>query len=199
MRNLLFFSKLGYFKVINEADYKIPIKEIENVCEYTVFKEAYSRMNKLPEGDDKIKTDIQNAFGEMRTFLEGAPGDEINLSVNGLIKVGQYEMPTYKEIKKRIDRLSTALPQALNTVQNDIPIDDWELVNIGSIIDIYNGYSYKGTELQESDCGMVAEVKELEALLAKYTPSSEYERIIESILLIVKKRFFTFPSAKRET
>lgn len=33
--------------------------------------------------------------------------------------------------------------------------DDWELVNIGSIIDIYNGYSYKGTELQESDCGMV--------------------------------------------
>ena len=33
--------------------------------------------------------------------------------------------------------------------------DDWELVNIGSIIDIYNGYSYKGAELQESDCGMV--------------------------------------------
>ena len=33
--------------------------------------------------------------------------------------------------------------------------DDWELVNIGSIIDIYNGYSYKGTELQESDCGLV--------------------------------------------
>ena len=33
--------------------------------------------------------------------------------------------------------------------------DDWELVNIGSIIDIYNGYSYKGGELQESDCGMV--------------------------------------------
>lgn len=37
---------------------------------------------------------------------------------------------------------------------NNVP-DDWELVNIGSIIDIYNGYSYKGTELQESDCGMV--------------------------------------------
>ena len=37
---------------------------------------------------------------------------------------------------------------------NNVP-DDWEQVNIGSIIDIYNGYSYKGTELQESDCGMV--------------------------------------------
>ena len=37
---------------------------------------------------------------------------------------------------------------------NNVP-DDWELVNIGSIIDIYNGYSYKGAELQESDCGMV--------------------------------------------
>ena len=207
-------SKLGYFKVINEADYKIPIKEIENVCEYTVFKEAYSRMNKLPEGDDKIKTDIQNAFGEMRTFLEGAPGDEINLSVNGLIKVGQYEMPTYKEIKKRIDRLSTALPQALNTVQNDIPIIVKTLrikmsqaleADIEKYMKSYGPFitmkmiGASGVGGCESDCGMVAEVKELEALLAKYTPSSEYERIIESILLIVKKRFFTFPSAKRET
>ena len=31
-------SKLGYFKVINEADYKIPIKEIENITEYAVFQ-----------------------------------------------------------------------------------------------------------------------------------------------------------------
>ena len=32
-----------------------------------------------------------------------------------------------------------------------------------------------------------------------YTPSGEYTRIIDSIKTIVAKRFFTFPSAKRET
>lgn len=34
-----------------------------------------------------------------------------------------------------------------------IPID-WDLVDLGSIIKIYNGYSYKGNELQESNCAM---------------------------------------------
>ncbi len=37
---------------------------------------------------------------------------------------------------------------------DNIP-DNWEMVNIESIINIYNGYSYKGNELQESDCAMV--------------------------------------------
>ena len=37
---------------------------------------------------------------------------------------------------------------------DNIPYD-WKIVNVGQIIDIYNGYSYKSTELQESDCGMV--------------------------------------------
>ena len=89
-------SKLGYFKVANEADYKVPIKEIENIIEHSVFKEAYSRMNRMPENDDKMQADIQKAFGEMRTFLQGAPGDEIDLSVNGLIKTGQYPAPVYE-------------------------------------------------------------------------------------------------------
>ena len=34
-----------------------------------------------------------------------------------------------------------------------IPVD-WDLVDLGSIIKIYNGYSYKGNELQESNCAM---------------------------------------------
>ncbi|WP_296875399.1 restriction endonuclease subunit S [uncultured Methanobrevibacter sp.] len=37
---------------------------------------------------------------------------------------------------------------------NNIP-NDWEIINLESIIDIYNGYSYKGKELQESNCGIV--------------------------------------------
>ena len=207
-------SKLGYFKVVNEADYKIPIKEIENVAEHAAFQEAYSRMNKMPEKDEKMQADIQSTFGEMRKFLEGSPGDEIDLSVNGLIKTGQYTKPIYKEIKKRIDRLGTALPQALNTVQSDIPIIVKSLrikmsqaldANIEKYMRTYGPYitmriiGAAGVAGCEHDEGMVAEAKSLEQKLSEYTPSTEYERIIESILLIVKKRFFTFPSAKRET
>ena len=57
----------------------------------------------------------------------------------------------------------------------------------------------KGIGGCEQDEGMVREAKLLEQKLAEYKPSQEYERILESILQIVKKRFFTFPSAKRET
>ncbi len=51
----------------------------------------------------------------------------------------------------------------------------------------------------DSTRGMMAEIKKLQQLHEKYTPSGEYSRIIESIKEIVAKRFFTFPSAKRET
>ena len=207
-------SKLGYFKVINEADYKIPIKEIENIAECAVFNEAYARLNRMPAKDTSMEQDIQAAFGEMRGFLNGQPGDEIELSVNGLIKVGQYPKPIYKDIKKRIDRLSTALPQALNSVQTDIPIIVKSLrikmsqaldSNIEKYMRTYGPFitmkiiGAKGIGGCEQDEGMVREAKLLEQKLAEYKPSQEYERILESILQIVKKRFFTFPSAKRET
>ena len=42
-------------------------------------------MNKMPDKDDKMKQDIKDAFGEMQQFLQGKPGDEIELNVNGLI------------------------------------------------------------------------------------------------------------------
>lgn len=28
----------GYYKIINESDYKIPIKQIENICEYEILQ-----------------------------------------------------------------------------------------------------------------------------------------------------------------
>ena len=46
---------------------------------------------------------------------------------------------------------------------------------------------------------MVAEAKALETMCRTPMESGEYERIIESITQIVSKRFFAFPSAKRET
>ena len=207
-------SKLGYFKVINEADYRIPIKEIENITEQTIFNEAYNRLFRMPDKDEKIQRDISASFGEMRTFLNGQPGDEIELSVNGLIKTGQYSKPIYKDIKKRVDRLSTSLPQALNTVKDDIPVIVKSLrikmsqsldSNIEKYMKEYGPYitmriiGSKGIGGCEKDDGMVAEAKSLEKKLSEYEPSNDYERIIDSILQIVKKRFFAFPSAKKET
>ena len=207
-------SKLGYFKVVNEADYRVPIKEIENIVEYSVFTEAYSRMNKMPDKDDKMKQDIKDAFGEMQQFLQGKPGDEIELNVNGLIKTGQYSVPQYKDIKKRTDRLSTGLPMALNTIKTDIPVIVKAIrikmsqtleANIEKYMKEYGPtitmriIGAAGIGGCEKDEGMVVEAKNLESMLEKYQPSDDYEMVIESILQIVKKRFFTFPSAKRET
>ena len=207
-------SRLGYFKVINEADYKIPIKEIENICEGYAFNEAYSRLMKEPENNEMLKADIRESFGEMRKFLEGKPGDQINLSVNGLINTVQYQVPVYKEIKKRQDRLGTSLKQALNSITTDIPVIVKSLrikmsQALDSHIERYMGQygpyitmkiiGAAGIADVAADTGMVAEAKNLEQLMNNYKDDNEYERIIESILLIVKKRFFTFPSAKRET
>ena len=207
-------SRLGYFKVINEADYKIPIKEIENICEGYAFNEAYSRMMKVPETDEKLIIDMRVAFGEMRSFLEEKPGDPVNLSVNGLINPIQYQVPIYKDIKKRQDRLSISLRQALNSIQTDIPVIVKSLrirmsQSLDSLIEKYMGrfgpyvtmriIGAAGIADVEKDCGMVAEVKELENLLNNYSNANEFEMIIDSILAIVKKRIFAFPSAKRET
>ena len=60
-----------------------------------------------------------------------------------------------KKLNKNLQNLIKILyKEYFESFELDNVPDDWELVNIGSIIDIYNGYSYKGTELQESDCGM---------------------------------------------
>ena len=207
-------SKLGYFKVVNEADYRIPIKEIENIVEYSAFTEAYSRMQKMPEKDEKLEQDIKDAFGEMYEFLQGKPGDEIVLSVNGLIKTGQYSVPQYKDIKKRQDRLSTSLPMALSSVQTDIPVIVKAIrikmsqtldANIEKYMKAYGPditmklIGAEGIGGCERDDNMVEQAKNLEKMLSDYQPSDEYEMVVESILQIVKKRFFTFPSAKRET
>ena len=81
--------------------------------------------------------DIQNKIANMLTSIENKINinKEINRNLQNLIKI------LYKEYFESFEL-------------DNVP-DDWELVNIGSIIDIYNGYSYKGAELQESDCGMV--------------------------------------------
>lgn len=78
---------------------------------------------------------------------------------NKIANIIQYfdkKIETNKKINRNLQNLIKILYKEYfeSFELNNVP-DDWELVNIGSIIDIYNGYSYKGTELQESDCGMV--------------------------------------------
>ncbi len=204
----------GYFKVVNESDYKIPIREIENICEYEVFYEAWKRIKDVPVTRTMFAQDFDNAFTDIRTFLEGKPGEEINLELNGLIKMGQFEKPSYKLIKKGQDDLRTQLPRQLSRFEQNIPVVVKSIKNkltstVESIIQKsimqYGPYitidmigaAGVGNILQ--DTGLILEIKKLEELQRNYQPASEYGRILESILNIVAKRFFTFPSAKRET
>ena len=207
-------SSVGLFKVVNESDYRIPIREIENICEMEVFKKAEALLYEMPEKDENIKKDIDETFGELKEFFAGQPGDDIKLNVNGLIKIGQYTKQPYKAIKKGTDDFSTILPKQLDTIKTDIPVIVKSIrIKISSSLDghidkylkQYGPYvtmkmiGSKGIGGVEEDTGMIQEIKGLETILANYSPFSEFERIKESILDIVKKRFFTFPSAKKET
>ena len=207
-------SNVGFFKVVKESDYKIPIREIENICEYEVFTLAEKKLYEMPEKDESIKKDVEDTFGELKTFFAQQPGDEITLNVNGLIKVGQYAKQPYKAIKKRTDDFSTILPRQLETIKADIPVIvksmrikitssldghiDKYLKQFGPFVTL-RMIGARGIGGVEEDGGMIQEIKSLETALSNYNPFSEYERIKESILEIVKKRFFTFPSAKKET
>ena len=204
----------GYFKVVNESDYKIPIKEIENICEYEVFNEAFKRIRDVPVSWNMFSADFESAFSDIRSFLSGQPGEDINLEITGLIKMGQFEKPAYKLIKKGQDDLRSQLPRQLSRFEQNIPVVVKSLKNkLTSAVESmlqkcmmqYGPYitidmiGAAGIGNCEKDCNLIVEIKKLEELQRNYNPASEYGRIVESILNIVAKRFFTFPSAKRET
>ena len=204
----------GYYKIINESDYKIPIKQIENICEYEIFAEAYKKLHELSEDDPQAKESRQKVFGELDAFLTGKPGDEIKLSVNGIIPIRQFEKPVYKMIKKNQDGLRENMGRQLTSMKDRIPIMIKSLKN--HVLDTLNAelewfmqkkgpYAVMdiigcgGIGSSEKDRGMIADIDRLSWLMKQYQPTGEYSRIIESIKDIVAKRFFTFPSAKRET
>ena len=105
-----------YYKVVSEADYKIPIREIENICESDLFNKAYKRLFVSPFDNPQIEVDIKDALKELDDFLHAEPGDEINLSVNGLIQFGQFTKPTYKMIKKHTDGLREHMGEKLDNM-----------------------------------------------------------------------------------
>ncbi len=211
-----FFDKAGsrLFKVLNESDYRIPIREIENIVEFQVFKEAYKRLHEPVSNSEKMQVDLRDSFGEIREFLEGGSGDDIHLQANGLLRVAQYTRPNYKQIKKGEDEFRTSVPRQLESFKMEVPVIVKYIKNgmmsalerhIQEYLRVYGPFltvqmiGSKGFEGLEADTGMVAEAKTLEEMCRTPMVSGEYQRIVDSILQIVQKRFFAFPSAKRET
>lgn len=204
----------GYYKVINESDYKIPIKEIENICEYEIFVEAYKKLHELPEQDAQAMATRNAVFGELYGFLSSKPGEEIVLSVNGIIPMRQFEKPAYKMIKKNQDGLRENMAKQLTAMKDRIPIMIKALKN--HMLDLLDNELKRfmqtsgpyavmdiigcaGIGSSDQDRGMIADIQRMIDLQNNYQQTGEFSRIIESIKEIVAKRFFTFPSAKRET
>lgn len=203
-----------YYKVVSEADYHIPIREIENMCENDLFSQAYKGLYRSPFKEGNAETDIKTVLSELEEFLKEEPGVDIKLGVNGLIQYGQITKPTYKMIKKNTDGVREAFAKKMESFEKELPVIIKSLKNRlwGSLDEVISKYlkefgPYGAIDIigapsagvTDSTKGMMAEVKRLENMMKDYIPSGEYTRIIDSIKAIVAKRFFTFPSAKRET
>lgn len=211
LRDVFFNSDgKGYYKIINESDYRVPVREMENICEHEVFVEAFKRLHQAPE-----KIEPNKNIQELDKFLSEAPGDEIHLSsVTGLIRIGQFERPVYKLIKKGQDGLRSSMGKMLSDFKQQIPVTVKMLKNKlrDSLDDQLNDYMQKygpyavmdiigaaGIGENEKDTGMIAQLKEMAERIKQYQPTSEYSRIIESIKDMVSKKLFAFPNAKKET
>ena len=203
-----------YYKVVSEADYHIPIKEIENMCENDIFSQAYKGLFRSPFKEGNAEADIRAVLTEFTEFLGEESGEDIKLNVSGLIQYNQVTKPTYKMIKKHTDGLREGFVTKMENFEKELPVMIKSMKNKlwGALDDLIVRYMKEfgpygaidiigapSAGVTDSTKGMMAEVKKLEKMLKDYTPSGEYTRIIDSIKEIVAKRFFTFPSAKRET
>ena len=98
----------------------------------------------------------QITFSELSTIDINLPSLENQDIIVEIIDNIELKIENLEKINRNLQNLIKILyKEYFESFELDNVPDDWELVNIGSIIDIYNGYSYKGAELQESDCGMV--------------------------------------------
>lgn len=214
LRDVFFEENKGFYKVINESDYKIPIHEIENISEYHIFNEAYKRIHSIPNVGEIIARDGESVLGDLRNFFMEKPGEEINLKVAGLIMTRQFERPVYKMIKKGQDNLRSSMARQLSNLKEEIPVIVKSIKNkfVSSLDSLVENYMREygpfvaieiigaaGIGEGEFDRGLIAEIKKLEDMQRNYQPTSEYSRIIESIKDMVAKKFFAFPNAKKET
>lgn len=213
LRDVFFDSDgKGYYKIINESDYKVPIREIENICEQELFAEAYKLIYDSAPAKLQLEQDLTELLKNLTDFLSGKAGDEINLSIAGLIKTGQFVRPMYKLIKKGQDNLRSSMSRQLTSLEKDMPalINSYKNRLLSALDDMLNRYLQQYgpfvvidligvTDFDEPDGGIIAEIQKLEDIHSGYQPTGEFSRIIESIKDMISKRFFAFPSAKRET
>lgn len=213
----IFFRKNdeNAFKVISETDYKIPIREIENLSEYEIFTKVYEDFIKSPLDEPMVQGYIEDALGELKTFIEGKPGDEIRLKVNGLINTVFTTPPTFKDIRKGRDTLRSSLTRDLENMKPNVSgiaknIETKLWKSIDELVDkcteqygpigTLHVIGAKGFAGITEDKGLIKEVQLLAEKSRDYTPSAEYERTIESIKDMIAKSFpfFTFPNKKKE-
>lgn len=204
----------GKFKVISSVDYKIPVKAMENICEYQLFSEGFRELFESPMDKPEVKEDIDVLFSEIKTFLQGKAGDDISLNIPGIIKIRQYEKPAYKLIKKGQDNLRIRLANGLASFENDINITVKSLKNrlrisvddfITKALNQYGPFGVieligaAGIGNGENDRNLIVEVKNMSEMHKAYQHTNDFTRIIESIKDMVAKKLFAFPSAKKET
>ena len=153
-------APIGYIAIANnELSTNQGFKSLicdEKICHYKYFY-YWLKLN--------IKYIINNSNGS--TFKEISGGTFKNLEIS-LPSIS--EQKAISSVLWTIDEKISVLKKINRNLRNLIKIlyknyfksfeignipDDWEIVNIESIIKIYNGYSYKGNELRESDCAMV--------------------------------------------
>lgn len=202
------------FKIINETDFRVPIREIENICENQVFQETWKRLFVDLFDNQEVVSRLVHSLKEIEDFVVGKPGEQIYLNVDGLIRINQFSKPTYKTIKKGTEEVRNAMgmqlanikansPAIAKTIKNNL----WN--NISSFLDYcmttYGPFAVikligaAGLGGNEVDCGLISEVRRISNVASDYKPTGEFSRIIDSIKDIVSRRFFAFPSAKRET
>ena len=94
---------------------------------------------------------------DIETFEVTLPVDLENQNrILNVLKNIDKKIETCKTINKNLQNLIKLLyKHYFESFELDNIPENWEIINIESIIDIYNGYSYKGNELQESNCAMV--------------------------------------------
>ena len=153
-------APIGYIAIANkELSTNQGFKSLicdEKICHYKYFY-YWLKSN--------IKYIINNSNGSTFKEISGSTFKNLEIllpslneqkAISSVLWTIDEKISVLKKINRNLQNLIKILYKEYfeSFELNNVP-DDWELVNIGSIIDIYNGYSYKGTELQESDCGMV--------------------------------------------
>lgn len=124
--------------------------------------EMYKRMRSVASGTTIL--DLKHsAFLDLDIFL---PELEIQKKIAFILENIDKKIDNLNNINKNLDNLIRILFKTYfedfkpfeNKDFKDSEIGkipcDWDLVDLGSIIKVYNGYSYKGNELQESNCAM---------------------------------------------